>query len=79
MLQIRLEDAEHSLSKLIQDVLKGEEILITKNAKPIAKLISVAKSDLYPITKIQPGSAKGLIKIAADFDEPLADFKEYMQ
>ncbi len=78
MYQVSLEEAEHSLSHLIQNVLKGEEILITKNEKPIAKLISALKEKSFPQIRIKPGSAKGLIKIADDFDEPLEDFKDYM-
>jgi prevent-host-death family protein len=79
MQQVSLENAERTLSKLVLDVQKGEEILITQNEKPIAKLISIVVSDVYPLKKIKPGSAKGLIKIADDFDEPLDDFKEYME
>ena len=43
MHSVSLEEAEHSLSTLIQNMMKGEEILITQNKKPIAKLVSVRK------------------------------------
>ena len=77
MHSVSLEEAEHSLSTLIQNVMKGEEILITQNKKPIAKLVSVRKKNTFHQKIIKAGSAKGLIKIADDYDEPKEDFKEY--
>ncbi len=76
---VRLEDAVNSLSALIQKVMNGEEVFITQNQKPIAKLVSVSDAPAKPKKLIKAGSAKGLIKIADDFDEPLEDFREYMQ
>jgi prevent-host-death family protein len=75
---VRLEDAANSLFALIQKVMKGEEVFITQDQKPIAKLVSVSAATEKPAKRIKAGSAKGLIKIAEDFDEPLDDFKEYM-
>lgn len=76
---VRLEDAVNSLSALIQKVMNGEEVFITQNQKPIAKLVSISGAPTKPKKLIKAGSAKGLIKIADDFDEPLDDFREYMQ
>lgn len=76
---VRLEDAVNSLSALIQKVMNGEEVFITQNQKPIAKLVSISGAPMKPKKLIKAGSAKGLIKIADDFDEPLEDFREYMQ
>lgn len=75
---VRLEDAVNSLSTLIQKVMNGEEVFITQNQKPIAKLVAVSDAPTKPKKLIKAGSAKGLIKIADDFDEPLEDFREYM-
>jgi antitoxin (DNA-binding transcriptional repressor) of toxin-antitoxin stability system len=46
-----------------------------KDNQPVVKLIPV-----LPV-KIRPkfGSAKGMIKISDDFDEPLEELKEYME
>ena len=76
---VRLEDAVNSLALLIQKVTSGEEVFITQNQKPIAKLVAVSDAAAKPKKLIKAGSAKGLIKIADDFDAPLEDFKEYMQ
>lgn len=76
MQQINLNEASKHLSELIDAANKGEEIIITKDDQPVAKLVPVP-----PVKTRRPakaGSAKGLVTIADDFDEPLEDFKDYM-
>ena len=75
MLQVNVHQAKTNLSKLIQKVIDGEEVIIAKGNQPVVKMILV--DNLKP--KRQLGTAKGMIKISDDFDEPLEDFKEYMQ
>ncbi len=75
MLQVNVHEAKTNLSKLIQKVIDGEEVIIAKGNQPIVKLVLIEK--LKP--KRQLGTAKGKITISDDFDEPLEDFKEYMQ
>jgi len=53
---------------------QGIEVVITKNGKPIAKLVAITERKQHR----QFGSAKSLIKMSNDFDEPLEDFREYM-
>jgi prevent-host-death family protein len=74
MHQIDLNEAKSHLPDLIEEAANGEEIIITKNDRPIAKIVSISQ----PEAKRKPGSAKGMITISDDFDEPLEDFKEYM-
>lgn len=74
MQQITLESISETLRNLVEAALNGEEVIITKNNKPVIKLTPVS-----PVKKPrQPGSAKGLVIISDDFDEPLEDFKDYM-
>lgn len=74
MPQITLALASQHLPDLIEAALGGEEIVITKDDQPVVKLTPVS-----PIKRRrQPGSAKGLVTISDDFDEPLEDFKDYM-
>jgi len=75
MQQITLAEASLNLPELIEAVINGEEIIITKDEKPVVKLTSIVT-----IEKRSPlfGSAKDLISISDDFDEPLEDFKDYM-
>jgi prevent-host-death family protein len=75
MTKVTLEEAGTQLPLLIQAVSQGEEIVITQDDQPVAKLVSIPRTR----PNRQPGSAKGLIlHIAEDFDAPLEDFKEYM-
>lgn len=74
MQQITLESISETLRDLVEAALNGEEVIITKNNQPVIKLTPVS-----PVKKRrQPGSAKGLVIISDDFDEPLEDFKDYM-
>jgi prevent-host-death family protein len=59
-----ISEAKAQLSALIEKVLAGEEIIIGKAGKPVAKLIRYEKGQ----GERQPGALKGKIKIAADFD-----------
>jgi prevent-host-death family protein len=75
-IQVNIHEAKTRLSKLIQAVLNGKQVIIAKNNNPIVRLevLPEAKSE----RKI--GNAKGLIiAMDDDFDEPLACFKEYME
>lgn len=66
---VNIHQAKTHLSKLVDAVQHGEEIIIAKAGKPAAKLV--------PITAIKPkrkpGALKGKIKIAKDFNAPLPD------
>jgi len=75
MLQVNVHEAKTNLSKLIQKVVDGEEVIIARGNQPIIKLVLIEQSK----PKRRLGTAKGKIKIADDFDVPLEDFKEYMQ
>jgi prevent-host-death family protein len=67
MRQVNIHDAKTHLSRLVEEVAAGEEIIIAKAGKPIAKLIPIT-NDLGPRAL---GSMRGKIWIADDFDEPL--------
>lgn len=72
-LTIDLEKDKPPLGDLVEQTLSGTEVVITKGARPVAKLVAIAEKPIR-----QFGSAKGLIHIAEDFDEPLEDFRELM-
>ncbi|EFK05916.1 toxin-antitoxin system, antitoxin component, PHD family [delta proteobacterium NaphS2] len=75
-LQVNIHEAKTQLSKLIQEALKGKEVIIAKGNKPIVRL------DVLPGVRSHRtiGNAKGLIlDMADDFDEPLDDFRDYME
>jgi prevent-host-death family protein len=72
-MQVNIHEAKAHLSELIERVLRGEEIIIAKGNKPIAKLTALES----PKQARQPGSAKNQIWMAKDFDTPLEDFEDY--
>lgn len=74
MQQIDLNQAKSQAAALFQAALDGEEIIITENEQPVLKLTRVVIGK----KRRQSGSAKGLIKMSDDFDEPLEEFKDYM-
>jgi antitoxin (DNA-binding transcriptional repressor) of toxin-antitoxin stability system len=72
---VTIHEAKTYLSRLINKVLRGEEVIIARGKKPLVKIVAL-KDDL---PERELGHAKGKIVIASDFDGPLEDFKEYMQ
>ena len=74
MNQINIEEAKTNLPELIDAAINGEEIVIAKDEQHVVKLVPISRAKPRP----QFGSAKGLIAISDDFDEPLQDFAEYM-
>lgn len=72
MHQVNLFDAKSSLSGLVARAVAGEEIIIAKHGKPMVKLVPVSSGGR------KPGSAKGKIGIAKDFDKIPGGFKAYV-
>lgn len=75
MKRVTIAEASQQLSELIDAALRGEEVIITKEGS-VVKLISTSSVKRYPA---QAGSAKGMVWMSDDFDEPLEDFKEYIE
>lgn len=75
MSRIELNEAKSQMGALIDVALSGEEVLITQDQQPVLKLVRVNQ----PAGRRKAGSAKGLIKLADDFDAPLDEFKPYME
>lgn len=74
-MQIDVEQAQAKLPELIEEAMSGSEVIITRNHHPLVRLVEAHQPSRRPRT---PGSCKGLITIADDFDEPLDDFRDYM-
>ena len=72
MTQLDISQAKAYLSKLLGLAIKGEEIVITQDNKPVAKISPIKRP-------LKRGSAKNQVWMSDDFDEPLEDFKEYME
>jgi prevent-host-death family protein len=67
MQQVNVHEAKTHLSQLLARVQQGEEIIIAKADVPIARLVPIGNR---PAARV-PGSAKGKLVIAPDFDAPL--------
>jgi len=66
-MEVNIHHAKTHLSKLLEQVALGEEIIIAKAGRPIAKLVPVSK-------RKRPGklgSAKGDFVVPDDFNDPL--------
>jgi prevent-host-death family protein len=70
---VNIHEAKTHLSRLIEEALAGEEIVIARGNQPVVRLVLVESA--RPERSL--GWAKGLIRIAADFDAPLDDFAGY--
>lgn len=73
---VTLEEAAANLEQLIDGLAYGEEVMITKDQRIVAKLIGqqVRKGEIAP-----PGFGKGsILYMAPDFDAPMDEFKDYM-
>ena len=75
MIEATIHEAKTHLSRLIEKALNGEEVVITRNHHPVARL--VALSGARPKRRL--GGAKGKIVMRDDFDAPLEDFAGYMK
>lgn len=67
MATFNVHDAKTHLSRLLERVAQGEEVIIAKSGRPVARLVRVAAEPR------QPGRLKGRIHMGPGFDEPLPD------
>ena len=70
-----IEEAQANLAILIAQLKPGEELLITQQDRPVARLVSES-ADTRKAR--QPGSAIGKLTVVEDDDAHLEDFKEYV-
>lgn len=66
----KLADAKAHFSELVQKAMLGETVIVTKENRPVVKIVAIK-----PARRV-PGTGKG-IWMADDFDAPLEDFAEY--
>lgn len=73
---VTIEEAQSHLREWISKLSPGDEMSITENERPVARLVipreSVRRSR-------RPGSAKGKLTILSEDDSHLSDFAEYMR
>ena len=77
MTQVSIQEAQARLTDLIHRLNPGDEVVITENNQPVARLVPTVAATRKAR---RPGTLRGtVLKMSADCDAPLDDFKEYMQ
>jgi len=67
--KINIHEAKTHLSRLVEDVAGGAEVLIAKGGKAMARLVPLRRDD----TPRRPGLLKGKMRISDDFERPWTD------
>ena len=73
MKTVSVHEAKTHLSRLLEKVAAGEEVIISKGGKPVARVIAIASER----AKVVLGSDRGKVRIAPDFDEIPEDLLPY--
>ncbi len=74
MSQYNIAEAKSHFSELVQRAMLGEEVIIARGNKPVLKLVPIRATG----RRRSPGSAKGEVRLAPDFDATPEDFAEYV-
>jgi prevent-host-death family protein len=67
MTTLNIHAAKTHLSRLIEDIAEGEEVVIAKAGRPVARLVPIGKAP----AKRKLGILKGRLKVPRNFDAPL--------
>lgn len=68
-MEINVYAAKSQLSQLLRRVADGEDVVITRNGEPVARLVPMTK----PAVARKLGTLAGAVRISDDFDAPLPD------
>jgi len=71
---VTVAEAQASLPEIVENLKPGEEIIITSNEQPVARLIPIPAAGPQPVF----GSCRGKLTILAEDEEHLEEFSEYM-
>ena len=74
MQTITLEEARRRLDEIIDRLTPGEEVVLTRDGKPVARLVAGPGEPPRPV----PGRGKGMLTILSEDEDHLKDFAEYM-
>jgi prevent-host-death family protein len=64
---IDIDEAQKNLHELVSRALEGDEVILTENDRPLARIVPVAQGSRIA------GLNEGAMKASDDFDEPLSD------
>ena len=66
---VNIYDAKTRLSQLVDKAAAGEDVVVSRNGKPLGRITRLEE----PKRKIKFGILKGKVKVAPDFDAPLPE------
>jgi len=71
---VPIQKAAANLTELVGMLRPGDEIVLTENDQPVARIVPSKSNQVHR----KPGSCKGMLAIIREDDEHLKDFSEYM-
>jgi prevent-host-death family protein len=71
---VTIQEAQARLKELIDQLAPGEEVVITEDQRPVAKLVSSPAEKPRPVF----GRCKGMLTVIAEDDEHLDHFRDYI-
>lgn len=75
MATLSIQEAQAALPDLIHRLTLGEEVILTENDQPVAKLVATPLAGPRPVPKL--GTQRGSVSSMEHFDDPLEEFEEY--
>jgi antitoxin (DNA-binding transcriptional repressor) of toxin-antitoxin stability system len=76
MTTVTIEEAQQKLGELIDHLAAGEKLIITRGARPVARL---ERESAAGIARRTPGSARGRLTVLVEDDEHLRDFEDRLE
>jgi antitoxin (DNA-binding transcriptional repressor) of toxin-antitoxin stability system len=74
MQTMTIQQAQSHLAEIIDKLTPGEEIVLVRDNRPVARLVAESAEKPAPV----PGRGKGMLIIVSDDDEHLKDWAEYL-
>ena len=71
---VALTEAQNRLPELIEEVAGGADVVISRGDGASFRLVPIAPVEQTP----RFGSARGLVEVADDFDDPIPGFEPYL-
>ncbi|MEP7214974.1 MAG: type II toxin-antitoxin system prevent-host-death family antitoxin [Anaerolineaceae bacterium] len=73
MTTMNIHEAKTHFSELVAAVERGEEVLISRRGKPVARLVSAKQPEAEPRTRIFGRFAGQPFYMSPDFDDPMSE------
>ncbi len=64
-MQVNMLEAKNALSRLVAAAERGEDVILARDGKPVAKIVPYQAPQVQP-----PGAWKGKVKVSLDWDSP---------